>query len=336
MTTRNINAILHAAEYARERGVTVTFEPGWETRSGSKGRDMKVRLISMHHTGGDHTSIAYLRDGDPARGLGTLCNAAVKRDGTVHVISARYTSNEGYNDKAAFDALVDGRAPMDREVKPGADDSPKWSANSESFVIEVIDRGDAWEPHVYRAATVFSAGLVEAYNLSRSNPPLGGHKELTRRKADPWYDMAATRRDVRDILAGAGAQMPAGVTPAPEPVAEPLVATKPLYSNPYVPLEVDGNWGRGTTRALQHCLKEKYNAWGISAPLVVDGLEGKNTYRALQRVLNQEGNYGLIEDGIAGPATKRALQHHLRVRVDGVWGAATNRALQTRLNNNSF
>jgi hypothetical protein len=128
--------------------------------------------------------------------------------------------------------------------------------------------------------------------------------------------------------------------------ADPLVATTPLpapkpaaptgYRNPHVPLAVDGAWGKGTTRALQHCLKVKYNAHGLKGPLVVDGVWGKNSIRALQRVLNQEGRFRLAEDGIAGPATRRALQNYLRVRVDGIWGPATHRALQTRLNNNSF
>ena len=337
--SRNVNAILHAAKYSEARGVKVTFEPGWENRSGSGSRDANVRLIVINHTGGDFTSIAMLRDGDRSRGLGTLCNAAVKRDGTVHVISAKYTNTEGFNDRDAFNALVDGKAPLDRQVVPGADDRPKWSANSQSFGIEVIDRGDAWEPHVYRATTVFSAGLVEGYDFSRSNPPVAGHKELTRRKADPWYNMAEMRRDVVGILAGGNPQLPAGeLLPDAEPLVAvvPTSAPAPRYSNPYVPLSVDGEWGRGTTRALQHCLKVKYNAHGLNGPLVVDGLVGKNTFRALQRVLNQEGRYELAEDGIAGPATKRALQHYLRVRVDGIWGPATTRALQTRLNNNSF
>lgn len=128
------------------------------------------------------------------------------------------------------------------------------------------------------------------------------------------------------------------------PTTDPLVVTTPLpapstapaRANPHTPLQVDGIWGSGTTRALQYTLRYKYNAWGIGAPLVVDGVVGKNTYRALQRVLNQKNKAGLTEEGLFGPQTKKALQRYVGVTVDGIVGKATVRAMQTKLNNGSF
>lgn len=122
------------------------------------------------------------------------------------------------------------------------------------------------------------------------------------------------------------------VTPTPSPKPKPA----PAHTNPHTPLQVDGIWGGATTRALQHALRNKYNAWGIGAPLVVDGIVGKNTYRALQRVLNQQIKAGLTEDGLFGPRTKKALQRYVGVTVDGIVGKATVRAMQTKLNNGSF
>lgn len=122
------------------------------------------------------------------------------------------------------------------------------------------------------------------------------------------------------------------VTPIPAPAPTPA----PAPANPHTPLQVDGLWGSATTRALQHALRNKYNAWGIGAPLVVDGVIGKNTYRALQRVLNQEIKAGLTEDGLFGPRTKKALQRFVGVTADGIVGKATVRAMQTKLNNGSF
>ena len=123
--------------------------------------------------------------------------------------------------------------------------------------------------------------------------------------------------------------------PAQGGIAEPLasVTEAPAASGG---LAVDGQWGKATTTALQRVLKEKYGAWGIGSPLNVDGEMGRHAIRALQRVLNQQGRYGLAEDGIAGPRTRVALQNYLGVRQDGQWGPDTTRALQSRLNANTF
>ena len=101
-------------------------------------------------------------------------------------------------------------------------------------------------------------------------------------------------------------------------------------------MTVNGVWAAQTTRALQHTLRHKYNAWGIGAPLVIDGVVGKHTYRALQRVLNQEANARLVENGVFDPTTKRALQKYVGVTVDGIVGRKTISAMQTKLNNRSF
>lgn len=144
-----------------------------------------------------------------------------------------------------------------------------------------------------------------------------------------WY--AKRILNVLNIRTGS----PVVAVPPNKPAAgRPAPTSKPASA--HTPLAVDGIWGRGTTRALQHVLRNKYNAWGIGAPLVIDGVVGKDTYRALQRVLNQETKAGLQEDGIFGPKTKQALQRYLGVSVDGIIGRATITAMQNKLNNGSF
>lgn len=81
-------------------------------------------------------------------------------------------------------------------------------------------------------------------------------------------------------------------------------------------LVVDGQWGSGTTRALQKAL-------GVN----VDGDIGPATISALQRKL------GVSVDGQMGPATISGLQRLLKVTADGQLGPDTVRALQTYLNN---
>ena len=329
MSDRNIRAIQHAAEYARQRGVRVDFEPGWENRSGARnGRDTDPQVIYIHHTGGDNTSVAYLRDGDKARGLGTLANFAIRQNGDVVVIAARYANTQGYGNRAAHDLLA-SNPPMDREVKPGPDGN--FSANGLGFGIEVIDRGDAFTAEAYNSTIIFSAGLVEGLNHSRVAPPIGGHKEFTRRKSDPWHNMSEMRRNGASMLAGNpvdGSQV--------ETVPAPVVpdTTKPVDKvNPNAPIQEDGKWGEATNYALQESLKNRWNAYGWNGqPLAIDGIDGRNTYRALQRVLNQELKAGLQEDGILGSKTIKALQRFVGSKVDGKLGPDTIRAMQAALN----
>lgn len=108
-------------------------------------------------------------------------------------------------------------------------------------------------------------------------------------------------------------------------------------------LDVDGEWGVKTTKALQTAL-------GTPVDGYVDGQRtvyrrywpaclssswrwtthgSSDMVRAMQRVCGLSGSDA---DGIAGPKTARALQARLGVSVDGICGPNTVKALQRRLN----
>ncbi len=107
-------------------------------------------------------------------------------------------------------------------------------------------------------------------------------------------------------------------------------------------LDVDGEWGKATTRALQRALgttidgivshqRPRYRDDGTLMACNYGSFEwtptGSSTcIAALQRKV------GAKSDGVAGPATVRALQSFLGVKTDGECGPATVRALQTALN----
>jgi len=102
-------------------------------------------------------------------------------------------------------------------------------------------------------------------------------------------------------------------TGSPDPVLPPGPA----------PLQVDGEFGPLTTRALQRMLN------GHGEHLDVDGEFGPLTTRALQRYL------GVADDGEFGPISTRALQRRVGLGgrdVDGEWGPVTTSALQRALN----
>jgi hypothetical protein len=89
---------LRAVQLARGFGLTVTFEPGWETRGNGYAGNYVGVLV--HHTG-TPSSLAnpfptrrVLRDGRPDL-TGPLCNSAVPADGSVHVMAAQAANHAG-------------------------------------------------------------------------------------------------------------------------------------------------------------------------------------------------------------------------------------------------
>lgn len=121
---------------------------------------------------------------------------------------------------------------------------------------------------------------------------------------------------------------------------------------PYKPkkVTVDGNWGTDTTKLTQSILKsgtidgkissqpEKNKDYLVSAntsswQFVADkSAKGSAVIKALQKFLNSKGAK-LLVDGICGPATVKALQRFLKLKVvDGIMGKVTVKAWQTYLN----
>ena len=86
------------------------------------------------------------------------------------------------------------------------------------------------------------------------------------------------------------------------------VATTSSITSQASPLEEAGNKPEHTTKWLQTSL----NSLGASPKLVVDGRYGPSTKKSVRQF--QAAN-GLLDDGIAGPATYAAIEKKLRVAV---------------------
>lgn len=184
----------------RHWGHRVTLEPGWATRCGKRSwTPCRAEYGVEHWTASPRTSTAYLRDGDPHRGLGTLCNVQVKRDGTLHLIAGGYTNHAGYVDAAA--PRVAANPPMSRDAVPGPD-SRTYSANGAAIGMEGnAGPGHPYTPAMHTAATAWWAACTIVFGWRRDAPPILGHKEITRRKpGDPAHDMAARRRAVAELI----------------------------------------------------------------------------------------------------------------------------------------
>jgi hypothetical protein len=109
-------------------------------------------------------------------------------------------------------------------------------------------------------------------------------------------------------------------------------ATLPVAGiSPFTPLDVDGQFGPQTKKALQWQL----NHAGAQPPLDIDGDIGTVSTKMLQTHLNAVAGPVAI-DGELGPQTISALQRRIDVPVDGEWGPQTTSGLQTSLNAGSF
>ena len=111
-------------------------------------------------------------------------------------------------------------------------------------------------------------------------------------------------------------------------------------------IDVDGYWGRNTTKKLQQhfglyvdgVVSSQYAVYEDSNPGLVGGWDwvsspkGSPTIRAIQKVV------GVEQDGIIGPLTIKAMQRHFGTPVDGeVWGPSVMvKKMQAALNAGTF
>ena len=201
--------------------------------------------------------------------------------------------------------------------------------NHESIGIEC--RPEATEGDY---ATV--AALVADLRAVYGNIPLKRHRDWTSTACPGVWDIGKIDRLARGVKPGVSG----GGTSAPKP-SKP--ASKPAKGK----VEVDGRWGRETSKAVQKILGVKQ-----------DGRMGPDTYKALQKHLGGSVIDGLIENqsyrptelgngigphgweftgrGSKGSATIRRLQRHVGVNADGILFEGTTRAVQRAINSGKF
>ena len=188
-----------------------------------------------------------------------------------------------------------------------------------------------------RAATEkTAAALIADLRAVYGDLPLSPHKRWTSTECPGNWDLGRLDRLARGVKPGVSG----GGTSAPKP-SKP--ASKPAKGK----VEVDGRWGRETSKAVQKILGVKQ-----------DGRMGPDTYKALQKHLGGSVIDGLIENqsyrptelgngigphgweftgrGSKGSATIRRLQRHVGVNADGILFEGTTRAVQRALNAGKF
>lgn len=274
-----------AVSLLRTWGCRVDALDGWASRKARNDIPFAPEGVINHHTGAWTTTDQMLfvtgRTGLP----GPLCHWTIYRDGTIVLGAAGYANHAGINNKPALEQVLAGAVG---EITPGPD-TAGYSGNRRTVGVEVKCPG-AYNEAQRAAAVALNAALVIAFGWSPTAPPVGAHKEITRRKpGDPGDDMAQFRADVVDMVAAKTAQPPVVVPP---PVTYP----------PTVRL---GSRGVRVKRVQEALRAAGYRGDVLNRKLlVVDGEYGPRTRRAVKRFQKAKR---LFVDGVVGPDTYAAL-----------------------------
>lgn len=241
------NAALYraVAKLLTSWGWPVEYAAGWETRTnGSAIRTPSA--VTVHHTGGKATATSYLLNPRDRPQLKVLANMHITHDHRIKILAAGSTSHGGYTHEACYDRVVQGTAPLDRDLVPGAD-SLTFSINTRTVGIEVDGAGgkSEWDAWTIRAVVATSAAwqIVTGWMRDGKAPRVGAHKEHTKRKpGDPYMSMGELRTRVAAVVASGKPYGPTETPPVPtvptvpdgptEPKPTPEVPTVPTKPTP--------------------------------------------------------------------------------------------------------
>jgi hypothetical protein len=182
----------------KAEGVKVAEHSGWRTRNRNhKGAWGPVNGITIHHTAGSN-SLALCVNGTAAL-PGPLCHTHLAKNALATLVGYGRANHGGTFAQNAHDAVVGESA-----VHPRPDAAEPVDANARYYGIEIENLGDGRDvyPGVqYDAAVRWAAALCRAHGWSAQS--VIGHKEGTRRKIDPSFDMNVFRDAVAARLAHA-------------------------------------------------------------------------------------------------------------------------------------
>lgn len=266
-------------------GDYINFWPGWRTRTnGSAIRPFSA--VTNHHTGGKATATSYLAFPPDRPQLKVLCNIHVDMlEKRIRFVAAGSTSHAGYTYEPNYNIVVEGRAPLDRDLSPGPD-SKTFSLNTRTVGIEVDGVGgpNEWDEWTSAAVVALNAALQIAGGWMNKGGAarLTAHKEHTKRKpGDPYMNMGELRRKVAAFMK----------SPSGPPGTNPITLGSRLLSKDGV------DSGADVVQLIDVLNKRGYD-------LKQDGLFGPAVKAA---VVDFQTKNGLAPDGIVGPLTVTKL-----------------------------
>lgn len=180
----------------KAEGVKVAERSGWRTHNrNSRGPWGPVNGVVIHHTAGSN-SLALCWSGLSDL-PGPLCHTHLAKDGLATMVGHGRTNHGGTFAQNAHDAVL-----KESSAHPRPDASEPVDANARYYGIEIENLGDGHDPYPaaqYDAAVRWTAAICRAHGWSSDS--VIGHKEGTRRKIDPSFDMDTFRDAVAARLA---------------------------------------------------------------------------------------------------------------------------------------
>lgn len=257
----------------RSEGADPKTTSNWTTHNRNHVNKFdNVNGIMIHHTAGVN-SLNLCINGTASL-PGPLCHAHLAKDGTLTLISNGRANHAGSIAQNAHNAVV-----QESSTHPRPDAAEPVDGNRHYYGIEIENRGNGTDPYPqvqYQKAVLWAAAICRAHGWSEHS--IIGHKEGTRRKIDPSFDMNKFRADVRKQLTS---------TNTPESGGDDMPST--LYYNRKSGLTLPRgqwktlDWDRVHTpqdgwkdRSLAQTLLKGSHAFTLSLGLRAEGLETGN------------------------------------------------------------
>lgn len=195
----------------RAEGVRVVEYRSWRTHNrNARGAWGPVNGVAIHHTAGSN-SLALVYGGRPDL-PGPLAHAHLSKAGTVSLTSAGRANHAGTVAANAHAAVI-----AESSTHPRPDQAEPVDGNRCYYGLEIENLGTGKDPYPdvqYDQAVRWAAALCRAHGWSANS--VVGHKELTRRKIDPSFDMDNFRRAVAARLRHPASWGPSATTNPPE------------------------------------------------------------------------------------------------------------------------
>lgn len=180
----------------KAEGVVVHERSGWRTHNrNSRGPWGPVNGVIIHHTAGrDSFALCWSGTSDLP---GPLCHTHLAKDGVATMVGYGRANHAGTFAQNAHDAVV-----KEASSHPRPDSAEPVDGNRHYWGLEAENLGDGkdpWPEVQYQAAVRWAAAICRAHGWSANS--VIGHKEGTRRKIDPSFDMDTFRDAVAARLA---------------------------------------------------------------------------------------------------------------------------------------
>ena len=231
-----------------------------------------------------------------------------------------------------------------------------FTGNQESISIEVCSNGEDFTSAEIERLRTCTLDLMNRYGIDASH--VIRHHDVadhyTGRFVDPHKDCPAPYvsgdptgakwKTLHDYVTGISQAASTGGSQSTGSSSTPAPAAKPAASSNAI--DVDGYWGKDTTKKLQEhfglyvdgIVSSQYSVYAKSNPGLVGGWDwvsspkGSPTIKAIQKVV------GVTPDGIIGPVTIKAMQNHFGTYADGeIWApSAMVKKMQAALNAGTF